>query len=1449
MAISIDIGHKNDIHKIIHLSDIHIRTGNKSKSRFDEYMTVFENTFQKVQTLADPHTIIILTGDIFHNKSKIEASGILLFNHLLTQLALICPVVVIQGNHDYCQDQQDIPDLISAMLHEKSISNVFYINETGHYVINDIGFGLVAIKDALKAGDTHGQVDELPDFPDPQSFPEHIKTTVALFHGTINGCTLQNYTKSPSGYPLQWFNGYDIVLLGDVHMRQIHNVTSDGKWITDKQPWGYAGSLVQQNFGESIIDHGFILWNIKTKFTTTVNIKNDIGYFTLKQQDNKWLVSYNKSWIPIADILKKSLCPIRILCRIMGAYDPISLKTTMALYIKSYHVIYENDVDSQQDNADINVNAIQDIVTFNTPQSWIQYLDTNVNKELLKDFNWKQWILDPSTLAISQEQVPQSVEKVTTERNDKLLKQVQAFHEKIDTLIQTRTSITFESISWDWLLCFKDNCWFNFTELNGVASINARNGYGKTSFLEVICLALFGHPISSRYNKSYSAAVICQQKPPKAKSKTILHFKKDGQVFCLHREFSVQSKDMRRLVYNNVWLSDSDGEKIRSGKLAVDKWVEENIGTIDSFLLSGMVSQNADQDFFSMDSNSQLNMLDKSLRIEAINNLSDIFKNTALSYKFVIEHIDTLQSHITSNIEVVEEADFMKSQETFKMLQEDISAHESQYINIPETWHHINISDLQKSQEDIQNTLESLSKISMTTTDSYENLNQKYGALVNKLGSLPKVGKQGDITKIEREMQVVQKRLETFKNITQPQKTRQDYAKFCKDRDQYTLYIKKNYGSIDNLYKKSDTFETLTPLYTLEQVIINLKTLEDERTKLSKPELFDMDDSDFMPYVDTISQKYASLSSDKPNIQEAFDQKKEQFSKSQFQFDAVSKQYEQFVTQSKTQNTVTLEECNEWFILYNSYKGLLDKVRKRLVVNEALIEEYEAFVKDIRDMRVKLSETNSLIDEIIAHDHPYNDACWACKQQSWKKMLVMYENLKTSYENIVYQKEQDLSAFTQKNNITDITKKVKEDTNFLETWMEMCGEFGKWTQYKKDIEDFSRVKEDFDTAQSDFNINQKEFRIEEERYTAFMSEFEQIAKDYDECQYCQVQRPRWKMEFQKNTSEHDIHMKQKEIQQIQTDVQRAKQLEQDEKQWETDLKAIAICEEIKTLTDQLDSYKTEYDAALSWMYQEELESVKKSLEEYKANLTLGDQIAYWKSVGENKPKYEEKIRLKAILEKMKQHEKVIYQQYEQIKQKYQVYVDAMEELDRYKDCMQYLGNLKKAIEHIQSRFIGFRKWLYEEMVIPKLLTETNKIVSLVTNSTNLKLDMTINHDDGQKMSISWFIKDGLNRASIEKASGFQRFMFGITVRIVLSCLGASNVCFKNLFIDEGFTACDSEHLSKVPEFLKNLLNMYNNVVIVSHLEDIKDTADKQIYITREGNLSVIQYGSKYVVNT
>src|SRR3989338_4116609 len=95
-----------NIKAIIHLADLHIRSGDMSRSKYEQYENTFTNLISQIsqeEHIKTGECITVIAGDIFHYKNEADSTGIKLFNYLIGGLAKLCPVLLIQGNHDYKQ--------------------------------------------------------------------------------------------------------------------------------------------------------------------------------------------------------------------------------------------------------------------------------------------------------------------------------------------------------------------------------------------------------------------------------------------------------------------------------------------------------------------------------------------------------------------------------------------------------------------------------------------------------------------------------------------------------------------------------------------------------------------------------------------------------------------------------------------------------------------------------------------------------------------------------------------------------------------------------------------------------------------------------------------------------------------------------------------------------------------------------------------------------------------------------------------------------------------------------------------------------------------------------------------------------------------------------------------------------------------------------------------------
>ena len=130
-------------------------------------------------------------------------------------------------------------------------------------------------------------------------------------------------------------------------------------------------------------------------------------------------------------------------------------------------------------------------------------------------------------------------------------------------------------------------------------------------------------------------------------------------------------------------------------------------------------------------------------------------------------------------------------------------------------------------------------------------------------------------------------------------------------------------------------------------------------------------------------------------------------------------------------------------------------------------------------------------------------------------------------------------------------------------------------------------------------------------------------------------------------------------------------------------------------------------------------------------------------------------------------------------------------------------------------------------LLPKINDEIAKILSGVVGfAVELEADLESN-------AMDIYINYGDSRRIIELGSGMEKMMSSLAIRVALincSTLPKTNM----LMIDEGFGALDETNLEACGKLLQSLKKWFKNILIISHIDAIKDIVDNTIEITKKG---------------
>ncbi|NBX74961.1 MAG: hypothetical protein EBQ92_00195, partial [Proteobacteria bacterium] len=266
-----------DFHWIYHLSDIHIRV----LERHEEYYYIFNSCLDIIKNkikINEGRPIICITGDVFDNQRlEMKPETVQLARFFIEELAKITYVIIIPGNHDLIEGNQKRLDQITPII--TYCNRVIYLKESGIYIVNNISFIVSSLYDAKFINKSNCII------------PSNT-TPIYLYHGYIGSIFNNSSSTTSRARRIADFEGFPKVLLGDIHewgpIR--YSIQSTGSMTQHMQ---YAGSLIQQNFGEKIC-HGFLLWNVNgDEGPQKVWIPNPYSFIIVKFIDGRITTTYD----------------------------------------------------------------------------------------------------------------------------------------------------------------------------------------------------------------------------------------------------------------------------------------------------------------------------------------------------------------------------------------------------------------------------------------------------------------------------------------------------------------------------------------------------------------------------------------------------------------------------------------------------------------------------------------------------------------------------------------------------------------------------------------------------------------------------------------------------------------------------------------------------------------------------------------------------------------------------------------------------------------------------------------------------------------------------------------------------------------------------------------------------------------------------------------------------
>lgn len=253
---------------VISCADIHVRNFLK-QDEYAEQLTRFLGKCEELtQDLSKEEVRIVIAGDLLHQKNNISPELISLVSMFIRQLEQYGTVICIVGNHDLAENNTSRKDAISSIFETAQFENSYLLDaelgyQSGFVTDDNITWCVYSIYNEYMKPDIERAREEAPS-----------NTFIGLYHGMIVGATMNNGFVADNGVDGDLFEGCDFVIAGHIHKRQ--------ELKRGDVPIVYCGSLIQQDFGETVTQHGFSVWDIETKEYHFVDLETDYGLYAME---------------------------------------------------------------------------------------------------------------------------------------------------------------------------------------------------------------------------------------------------------------------------------------------------------------------------------------------------------------------------------------------------------------------------------------------------------------------------------------------------------------------------------------------------------------------------------------------------------------------------------------------------------------------------------------------------------------------------------------------------------------------------------------------------------------------------------------------------------------------------------------------------------------------------------------------------------------------------------------------------------------------------------------------------------------------------------------------------------------------------------------------------------------------------------------------------------------
>jgi len=1391
---------------IVHIADIHIRLS----VRHDEYNEIFENFYIMLREhkLRAPNTIICLCGDLLHSKDELKPNTIIQTWNFIKTLSEIFPLIIITGNHDTIEMNENKIDSITAILKDRNYTDIYYLVDSGVYVYNNLIFGVSSIIDKYIL-----HIDKVNELIMNTTF-NYDMTKIGLYHGAIDSVIINQYgTKIRGERKLSDFGAYDYMLLGDIHQFQ---------YINKEKTCAYSSSLISQNFAETDDNHGYILWDIENKESIFCKVKNDYGYHTINM--NKIIKTADDKIYLDDDLIKLQLEPVKKGYLRIEVDDTYSMKISREEFKTQITSIYPDIKITWQV-----VFGLEDKKTNNV-------IDANIDNEIENN----------NMMEVKQEQLINLIRRFITVKYNDIDKNgieliIKYLMQILDESKTNNINIEYIQCEWkliwlsfDYMYGYGPNNIIDFTlyPMNEIVGIFGDNAIGKSSLIDIIAFMLYSK--SARDDTACNPKDIVNVNTDKAYG--VLIIESNGVKYRIDRtcrkKWNTNNKAYSINSQLNVYkmmISEDDTNKntfklhnqtyilyslTEENRLCTDDILVPIVGSYDNFITTSVLLQGNTKTFRSKTNVQKKDFLSQILNLDYFRKSENIILDRLKAYKIEHDSLDktiiNLSNKSINEIQLLVDENNNKIENNNKLVNELSIIGEEKHEKLLETKY----DDPKILRDKLNNYI--------VKKNEYENMINDIKSIIltynNKIANLELINKKDDIITIyNNKKQLIVDKIR--KNKIEIDK----YDKIKNDLVYHNVYgytidtVNEEINKITSIYKYKQLdiikqinefiYRLINSVKKSIKISYNNKTMNNYYDLINNIELFCKNmlfsaytneniNNIHKSFINSVKQIYNKIQLNNSNINNEINKINLQINYID-NFNAIDEtnHINNIINKYNIKNTNIINEIQ--IIILDLEKDIIYNNIKNININN-LNNEYNEIINFINTNKNMLhidDKIKNIINELYININ---------KQKINKTQCInKLDELSTEFNNYINNKELLNILSIKKNRMEEISKIKKDYYAVIK-----IAELKKAIEFMDNIDKYNKNIENMD------KIN--EFKEEVEFNNDLIIIIDLIVNS--------------DFVFDINNMKNEIEY----MNNIKQDIEYNNKINEYKN---------TILNEINRLNDEINKINNDEDILIydKMMKQiDEYEILYKNIicETSRLNIIEMQFVNILDDINKIKMQLDENIDEKYDL---MMHIKSEYKQIMNDIEKYKIENATLEAMNvnninlinKLIETNDLLNNVRVEIRiyDIMAKIIhrdGIQSFLLSES-LKKITNKVNNILEPFIHKT-IKMEM---HGDKIEINIH-----NANNDKIQTISGMESLMLELALKIIIgqiSVMPKSSV----LFIDESISVLDKHRLSSIDELFNFVKQYYSQVLLITHMKQVNNHINFNLDITKTNGYSLI----------